>query len=248
MDWLLDLGNTRLKWAVSEPGALQARGALDHGEPGFERALAELLDQLPRPGRALMASVTGEDLAARVAAIAARSGVVIERVATQATAAGVHIAYAEPARLGVDRFLALLAAHRRGAGPCLVVSVGTALTVDLLAADGCPHGGLIAPSPTLMRQALEVRMPHLERPGGVVVDFAVDTPDALASGCLWAALGLVERAIGQARQRLGVTPGLLVGGGGGGELVARLGPGAVWAPDLVIEGLQALAAAGAPCD
>ena len=68
--------------------------------------------------------------------------------------AGVRIAYAHPQRLGVDRFLCLLAAHAQLAGPSLIVGVGTALTIDLLDADGRHHGGRIAPSPALMRQAL----------------------------------------------------------------------------------------------
>src|SRR3546814_11073540 len=68
-----------------------------------------------------------------------------------------------PSRLGVDRFLALLGAHARGVGATMVVGVGTALTVDWLDADGRHRGGRIAPSPTLMRDALHARAARLDR-------------------------------------------------------------------------------------
>src|SRR3546814_20228982 len=71
--------------------------------------------------------------------------------------------FRSPSRLGVDRFLALLGAHARGVGATMVVGVGTALTVDWLDADGRHRGGRIAPSPTLMRDALHARAARLDR-------------------------------------------------------------------------------------
>jgi type III pantothenate kinase len=239
--WLFDLGNTRLKWARFDDGGLREHGALAHGEPGFEHALDACLAELPRAERALLASVAGEDLAARVAALAARHGVPCERVHTQSEFAGLRIAYAEPARLGVDRFLALLGAHRRGPGPWLIVGVGTALTVDLLA-DGEHLGGLIAPSPALMREMLASRVPALDVAGGERVDFARCTEDALAGGTVGAALGLIERSHARASECLGTTPALLIAGGGGDSLLAALRVPAEAAPDLVLEGLAVRAA------
>ncbi len=236
MTWLFDLGNTRLKWARVDNGELRERGVLAHGEPGFERALDARLAELPRAERALLASVAGEDLTARVAALAARHGVPCERVRTQSEFAGLRIAYAEPARLGVDRFLALLGAHRRGPGPWLIVSVGTALTLDLLA-DGAHLGGLIAPSPALMRQMLALRVPALDVAGGNAVDFARCTEDALAGGTVGAALGLIERSHAQAATVLGAAPTLLLAGGGGDALRPALRVPALATPDLVLEGL-----------
>ncbi|MBW3551827.1 MAG: type III pantothenate kinase [Proteobacteria bacterium] len=155
---------------------------------------------------------------------------------TRADCAGVRIAYAHPDRLGVDRFLALLAAHARGNGPSLLCGVGTALTLDLLDRDGCHLGGRIAPSPTLMREALHARAAQLPIAGGEYCEFATDTEDALASGCQGAALGLIEHSIAAARRRLGTAPSLLLHGGGGEPLMPHL-PAARWAPGLVLEGL-----------
>lgn len=241
MEWLFDLGNTRLKWAVRDSGHWLERGALPHSVPGFERELDAALEALPRPSRALLASVAGEDLAARVAAIAARSGVVCERVHTAAEAAGVRIAYAEPSRLGVDRFLAMLGAFVRRDGPWLVAGVGTALTIDLLAADGQHLGGMIAPSPTLMREALARRAPQLDVDDGERRDFAIDTADALATGCDVAAVGMISHAHALAARRLGQPPQLLLCGGGASSLLPALPLRHEFVPDLVLDGLAALA-------
>ena len=191
-DWLFDLGNTRLKCAPLVDGRCGEVVALAHGEAGFADKLDALLPR--RGGVAHVASVAaGErsvDLLERLASRFAR----IDIARTQAACAGVRIAYADPSKLGVDRFLALLAAHERG-GPALVVGVGTALTLDLVDAGGRHHGGRIAPSPSLMREALHARAPVLPGEGGTRMDFAADTADALASGCEGAAIALICAAV-----------------------------------------------------
>ena len=155
-----------------------------------------------------------------------------------------RIAYAQPQRLGVDRFLALLAAHARGDGAALVCGVGTALTLDLIDAEGRHRGGRIAPSPALMREALHARAAQLPLAGGDYRPFADDTADALASGCEGAALALIERSLDAARDELGVAPRLLLHGGGSDALRARL-ENATHVPALVLEGLASWAGADA---
>jgi len=242
-DWLIDLGNTRLKWArvdALERGdthALAHDGTVDAGS--LDAAFAAI-----RAGdHAWIASVASSALTAAVEAALHRCGATVVRATTQPACAGVRIAYADPSRLGVDRFLALLAAHARGQGAWLVVGVGTALTIDLLDANGVHHGGLIAPSPTLMREALAQRAPHLPVDGGEVVDFASDTTDALASGAILSARALVARSLRAARRRLDATPALLIAGGGAQALCAGWRVPAERVPDLVLRGLQVYARA-----
>ena len=232
-DWLFDLGNTRLKCAPLVDGRCGEVVAFAHAAADFVANLDALLPT--QGGIAHIASVTAEDTTASLLERLSSRFARIDIARTRAECAGVRIAYAEPTRLGVDRFLALLAAHARG-GPALVVGVGTALTLDLIDAGGQHHGGRIAPSPTLMREALHVRAPALPLAGGTRVDFASDTVDALASGCEGAALALIATAMAAARERLGVAPTLLLHGGGAPALHAAL-PAAVAAPTLVLEGL-----------
>jgi type III pantothenate kinase len=235
--WLFDLGNSRLKCApLHADGQVAIEQVREAGHDGM-RFVDGGLDFLPdRIDRAVVASVVAPGLTAVLLDVLGRRCDRISMARTQPQCAGVRIAYAQPRRLGVDRFLALLAAHARARAPWLVVGVGTALTIDLLDAGGLHHGGRIAPSPTLMREALHARAPHLPPSGGDYSEFAADTADALASGCDGAALALIARSGEAAAARVGTVPQLLLHGGGADRLLSQL-PAARFAPALVLEGL-----------
>lgn len=233
--WLFDLGNTRLKFAPLQGEAVGEVEAIPHAQLVAEQAR----ERLPRGAVARVSSVAAP--AVRDALLEGLSSRFdrVEVARTLPRCGAVRIAYAVPAHLGVDRFLTLLAAHARG-GAALIAGVGTALTIDLIDAEGLHRGGRIAPSPALMREALQARVRQLPAEGGGYAEFADGTADALASGCEGAALGLVERSLAQARSLLGTTPRLLLHGGGADVLRARL-PEAEAAPALVLEGLAAWA-------
>lgn len=241
--WLLDLGNTRLKVASWQAGrGLGEVQAWTHGAADFAPSMQRWLAGVRAGDACWLASVAPPELTAAVAEALASHGNPATRAQSRAACAGVRIAYAEPSRLGVDRFLALLGAHARGDGPWLVVSVGSALTVDLLDAAGQHRGGLIAPSPEHMRAAMAARFPALAVAGGAAGDFAADTADALAGGSIGAAAGLVERSHRKATRLLGAAPRVLLGGGGAPGLARALELDAALAPALVLEGLAVYAA------
>lgn len=234
-NWLFDLGNTRLKCApLHADGRVGEVVALAHEAPDLAAELARAL-----PARGVVAYV------ASVAATERRLNLLdaltqrFERIAiarTTRTFAELHIAYANPDKLGVDRFLAMLGALARKDGPWLLAGVGTALTIDLLDRDGTHRGGRIAPSPALMREALHERAAQLPATGGDYVEFADDTETALASGCEGSALALIERSLREATTHLAGPPKLLLHGGGAAPLLAHL-PAAEFEPRLVLEGL-----------
>lgn len=242
--WLFDLGNTRLKCAP----------LLDDGRVGPVHAIAhEALDDAAATADALAHVLPARIDVAHVASVASEA----QRVAlldaltarcwriglarTQPRFAGLRIAYAQPQRLGVDRFLAMLGARAAARGAVLVCGVGTALTLDLVDAGGVHRGGRIAPSPTLMRESLHARASQLPVDGGAYREFATDTDDALASGCEGAALALIRDTQAAAQRLLGAMPCLLAHGGGAAALLERL-PDARYAPALVLDGLAAWAA------
>ena len=242
-NWLFDLGNTRLKCApLHADGSVGEVAALAHDAPDLA---AELARVLPAHGAvAYVASVAAAELRLNLLdALTQR----FERIAIARTTrsfAELRIAYASPDKLGVDRFLAMLGALARQDGPWVLAGVGTALTIDLLDRDGSHHGGRIAPSPALMREALHERASQLPPAGGDYTEFADDTEAALASGCEGAALGLIERSLREATTRLARAPKLLLHGGGAEPLLAHM-PAAEFAPRLVLEGLARWARAEA---
>jgi type III pantothenate kinase len=238
-DWLFDLGNTRLKWTRADALETGDAHALAHGHEGdpLDAAFSDI-----RGGdRAWIASVASPTRTTAVESALVRRGAQVTRAITRSACAGVRIAYADPSRLGVDRFLALIAAHARAPGASLIASVGTALTIDLLDADGVHRGGLIAPSPTLMRESLALRAPQLPVEGGKVMDFASDTADALASGAIGSARAFIAHSLRTARRRLDTTPTLLITGGGADALCTGWRVRAERVPDLVLRGLRVYA-------
>lgn len=237
-DWLFDLGNTRLKRAPLDADGSGAVAAFAHRDGALDPEWATALPS--RIDVAWVASVGPAALrASLLQALVPRAARVVE-VRVERMVADVRIGYGDPSKLGVDRALAMVGARGRTDGWALVVGVGTAMTIDLLDADGLHHGGAIAPSPTLMREALHARAPQLPAEGGDPGDFATATVDALAAGCLGAALGLVARSADMATARAGTRPRILLHGGGAEALLPHLAD-AVHAPALVMEGLARLA-------
>jgi type III pantothenate kinase len=180
-----------------------------------------------------------------------------EFVISSAAAAGVRNAYARPASLGADRWAAAVAAWH-GAGcyrTVCAVSIGTALTLDVVDQDGHHRGGLIAPGPALMRESLLGRTADIatraamaggraSRRTGVrplVAPLTGATRSAVEEGCLAAAAGLIDRTINQVTRQLNVRPVLFVTGGAGAPVIERLRSACRPTEDLVLRGVAAIA-------
>ena len=192
---LVDAGNTRVKWRVvsaDAPARALAEGAVGHAEIDM---LAAACRAWPGLVRVLGCNVAGTSVAARVAAACAPLRV--DWLLPTAACAGVRNLYENPERLGADRWAALIGARHSHAGPCLVVTAGTATTVDLLSAAGDFLGGLILPGVALMQQALARGTAQLPLAEGRFEWQPRCTLDAIRSGCLQAQAGAVERMFRQ---------------------------------------------------
>lgn len=236
---LIDIGNTRVKWRFQSPSSLPSSGASTHASPEFRRFLLSAWSGL-EPQTVLSSCVGPASARQDVMDVCAElfGAVPFHEARTLAGIGGLAIAYPQPERLGVDRFLALLAAHRRQARDQFIVGVGTALTVDALQGDGRHRGGLIAPAPRLMQQSLIDATAGI-RPwaAGSLVDLAVTTEDAIASGAWHAAAGLIERALHRSRSWASGDVALVLHGGDAITLLSQLGSAAELAQDLVLDGL-----------
>lgn len=237
MNWLLDLGNTRLKCAPLVEGQRGDVRAFAHHDGVDLDGLLALFGRANSGDVVWLASVApASHCDVTIAALAAQ-GYAVNIVRTLPRCRRLRIAYEQPGHLGVDRFLSLLAASERDDGPWLLVSIGSAVTVDLLARDGQHMGGAIAPSAAHMRAALGQRFVALDLPAGRASDFADDTNDAIASGADGATLGLIERSRRIAEARLGVAPAVILSGGGAQELAPGLPFPVEQSAWLVLDGL-----------
>ncbi|MGH8173107.1 MAG: type III pantothenate kinase [Rhodanobacteraceae bacterium] len=249
MQLLIDLGNTRLKWSALAPGVAPQLGAFAHAD--MERGdldVSALLDRewsaLPRVQQIYAASVAPPDLDREIDAfVRRRFGIGAQFLQSPAHALGIRNAYAEPHRLGIDRFLALAALHAEKARAQVLIGVGTAMTLDAIDRDGVHLGGWILPSPELMRQSVLARTARVGVADGARVEFADNSADALRSGSLFAASGAVERFCANAARRFNEWPAVVLTGGGADE-IAPLMPGVECHSDLVLQGLALWASAG----
>jgi type III pantothenate kinase len=245
---LVDVGNSRVKWARCERGVLGAQQAADHSAwtvSDWRAALfaGAVVERVVAASVAGGASLTALDEAARAA-----TGRGIERVTTQREAAGVVNGYADPGLLGVDRWLAAIGAWRQVRGACVVADIGTAATVDVVASDGRHRGGYIVPGPRLMVASLlqgtsDLASFHATSPPGMGPAFADNTRDAIERGCRVALAAWVDRCVADAGKLLGTAPRLLLTGGALPEVRPYLGSRGEEVPDLVLQGLARVAGA-----
>lgn len=231
---LLDVGNSRCKWVVVQDGAWVRQGALDSAD---WTAMQQEFAALPSPSRVLVSNVAGDVTAQRLREVCAAWGCALEFVAARAEQCGVRNGYQQPERLGSDRWAALIAAWSRVRGACLVVSCGTATTVDALSAQGVFLGGLILPGVSLMQRSLATSTALLFEEQGTLQDFPRNTADAIHSGVLQATLGAIRHQFGLLQARHGEARCLL-GGGAAGVIQAHLELSLERVDNLVLQGLQ----------
>jgi type III pantothenate kinase len=247
---LVDIGNTRIKWATLRGARLSRLRAVAHG--GNTAALSAVVRAAPRGiTRVLAVCVAGERMErALTQAVRRRFGIPVNFVRSARKAAGLRNGYRDTWRLGADRWVGAIAAHDLArTRAALVVNVGTALTIDLVDAQGRHRGGAIAPGPDTMIASLlsgtngirrRARGGRVGRSGARDL-FANDTAQALSAGANFAAAALIDRAAAEARVRLGRAPLLLLTGGGADVLRAYIKSPVRRVPDLVLRGLAVLA-------
>lgn len=235
---LVDIGNTRIKWALWREGKLSRQQATTHdGDWGVLFKRARGIE------RVLVASVAGREVDQRFdEATRTTTGLKAEHAASVRTLAGVTTRYAEPWRLGVDRFIAVIGAHHiaKKRAAC-VIDVGTAMTIDLVDGSGKHHGGAIVPGPDLMIRSLLKSTSGIARRarGGKSGRslFARDTRAAVEQGALHACAAVIDSAVDEARETLRATPMVLITGGAANRLQPLLQARHVSVPDLVLRGL-----------
>lgn len=246
---LVDAGNSRIKWACLVGGTLQAGEPLQRSGDAEDdvHALSLAWAPLPPPRRVLLSSVLRPAFLAALSAHArARWSVTVEAATAQRSGHGVVNAYAEPQRLGVDRWLALLAARRLVTGAACIVDCGTAITIDGMRADGAHVGGLILPGLALMRRMLRsgtegIAVESVDEDAGAPPVSATDTRSAVLGGTLCMAVAGIDRAVAGMRGAIGDTAHCLIGGGDAERLLPWLDDTYIYEPELVLKGLAVYA-------
>lgn len=245
----LDVGNTRLKWA-HYAAPVVGSPVLAHGAVFLEN-IDKLADEewrgLPAPSHILGCIVAGDAVKRRVEEQMDHWDVQPRWVVSSAQEAGVTNGYDHPARLGADRWVAMIGARHRLLGrgihkPCVVVMVGTAVTVEAIDASGKFLGGIILPGHGIMLRALESGTAGLHVPTGEVKDFPTNTSDALTSGGTFAIAGAVQRMVENTTRHCGEAPECIMTGGAGWKMAPSMSVNVELVEGLIFDGLLEIAA------
>lgn len=250
MNLLVDIGNSRIKWALQDADSLDPGQPLPRQGKAFKDLARPAWKELDAPQRVIVSSVAGTDYDKSVRTwVKRRWKINPEFCYAQAQQYDVANAYREPARLGADRWAALLAVHAHYDAAAVIVDCGTAITVDAITAEGRHLGGLIAPGMELMSGAVTGKTACVETQDEEEADIPLlgaSTEVAVAGGVLYAAVALVDRVFLDLKAELGRSTALILTGGDAERIQPLLGAQPILDTELVLKGLALHARKTAP--
>ena len=237
MKALLDLGNSRCKFAILDPEAEDTFGASPYQDGERLEVIASVLQPHDQLDRIVVCSVLGHELSEQLQERFPASRFYF--LDPSENCFGVTSAYEDPRALGADRLAALIAAKVRYPGSTCIVDCGTAVTVDALDPGGVHRGGVIFPGVGSMRAALEMdtAMDVDEEADSFAVP-ATSTRDAIYSGCLSAVAGGITQAIDRMQAEGAHFDQVILTGGDAELLVPLLAQKVTHEPHWVLEGLR----------
>ncbi len=247
---LIDIGNTRIKWAHiqdNKTGALTGHGYVQHNK----QLGIEVLKQIETPVNlsAIYVSAVTDDLNSQriKRQLQELHDVPVQMVKSQPEGYGLISGYKQPELLGVDRWVAMIGAYsqtQKGHG-AMVIDAGTAITIDAIDANGNHLGGTIAPGLELMRSSLNKNTQRLMMVKEATVNPVADnTQDAIASGTMWSLVGNIMHT----EQRLNLDTDdkidYFITGGDAQQLMQYLPSKYQLVNDLMLQGLAQIAKTG----
>ncbi len=249
--WILDLdmGNTRIKWRLRTAGKLGSSGAMLYDSELHASASVSILNAMPEAeglSRIRIASVAGSERNQMLRRWCLQSWQLEPEFArVSAVCAGVSNGYRDFRKIGVDRWLGVLAAYHHCRRSCLVVDCGSAVTVDMVTGSGEHLGGYIVPGLHLMRQALFRETDAVKVAAAQVLELQMpgrDTGEAVNKGQMLMVLGLISESRRQLAQLVGETVGdelplVILTGGDAPEVGHHLRGACEHLPQLVLDGL-----------
>ncbi|MGY4531362.1 type III pantothenate kinase [Pseudomonas sp. TE3786] len=237
----LDCGNSFIKWRVLGTQSLVVGGGV---VGSAEELLADLfaIPALALRAARLVSVRSDEETSALVDLLRERFGIASMCARSAEIVAGVRNGYSDYQRLGLDRWLAILAAYQLAGKACLVLDLGTAVTSDFVAVDGNHLGGFICPGVPLMRNQLRTHTRRIRYDDDAAekalqaLSPGRSTVEAVERGCSLMLRGFVQTQLELAREYWGESFEVFLTGGDAGS-VEEILPAARVMPDLIFIGL-----------
>ena len=245
---VIDVGNTRLKWAMLTSTGLSDQRAVVHRDSKIGMWTAALFESGQTPQRVLVSNVAGPAMAKTLTRLAKKKfRVKVEFVTAAPEFHGLTNGYLDPSLLGADRWLALIGAWTKARSALCVVDAGTAVKVDSVDANGQHLGGLIVPGIHMMRESLMNKTSDIAKAAqhstpSLAGVLANNTLGAVSRGAVFALAGMADRAAEVIEQSTGTKPRLFITGGDAGMITGTMRSQGEIVPDLVLQGLAVIAA------
>jgi type III pantothenate kinase len=236
---LVDIGNTQVKYIFQQEGELAAFSAIVYLDyQSFHQVLNT--EQFSIISEVIVANVQDNEIMAAIEAWSSRENIAFLQVHSQAQAFGVFSSYQQPSRLGVDRWLTMIAAHQLYPEQnVIIVDAGTATTIDLLDANGRHLGGWIMPGiQTMYDSLLSNTQKIIADPINIAsVAFGANSSECLNYG-IWAmTVGSVKEAIIQANEKVTLDK-IILTGGNGQQIADLIQEDCELVPELLFHGLS----------
>ena len=241
MNLLIDIGNSRLKWAIETDGELSIGPAAFVSDEPLEVKLDELWGSLQRPKKIIISNVAGQFVQEQIDQwLNNRWGTKGVTIKSQQFAFDVTCGYLNPETLGTDRWACLIAAKRYYPLPACIVSCGTAITADVIDSSGIHEGGAIIPGLRLMQQSLIDHTWGIQQNNaGTGIDLGRTTAEGIAYGSLLAVRGMISQIVQLVLDKHGRSPTLVLTGGDAQRVASGLNERYLIVPDLLLQGLVA---------
>lgn len=240
MKLLVDIGNSRIKWASMDRNGLVEGESFPRGKTGIKAALNKAWKKLEDVEGVYVANVGGDKLASQLSEWTEKQWQLVPVfIHTEKKRFGVTNAYDEPAKLGVDRWLSLIAARQHARQAQCVIDCGTAMTIDIVTKAGQHQGGMILPGLSLMRSSLATSTHALtEEPDEKEFKtLATNTFSAIQAGTLYSVTATLERIIADLEESFDNKIRFIITGGDAESLLPLLPDNMNHYPDIVLKGL-----------
>lgn len=246
---VVDIGNSRIKWARLKRKNLEGFGDTVHSQSSVDALNFMCESQSSDITRVVASNVTGRKIELALASVCADYwNISPEFVTPNQEDHGVSCAYSDPSKLGTDRWVALIAAHRLDKGASAVIDAGTTVTLDAVDSHGQHLGGLIMAGPDLAYSAL-----HKETGGIGKTDLIPDassgiqmlgrnTKMAVANGTMLSIASALDRALLAVSAEIQEEPTVYITGGNASILSGWLETRTLYRANLVLEGLACIVA------
>ena len=245
MNLLIDIGNSRIKWCLHDSTEIKIglEGVMLHDKSALPGLFSDQWSNLDRPDRIVISNVSGQHPAESLDAWVEKVWQIkTEYVKTEACSNGVNNAYSDYSRLGVDRWMAIIAAwqrFRQEEKAVCVVDCGTATTIDGISASGQHLGGFIIPGYSIMQEMLlintaDIEMANRELPS---ISFSSSTEGGVNSGCYLAMISIIDRVLTLMQKEYGNQVNCIITGGNAELVVGQLAGKFEHEPNLVLHGL-----------